>query len=184
MTELGAIPKYGALPKVSQADHARNYDFESQFNEQSTASYYVSSSADNAQAESLLEKDEPVKSGSASEKSSFILPGLMNENYFGFKGSPEEREEDDAAAMVAETGSSSTHGEGPTQRKKTQLNQLYILQNLTVKIKREQIRRNRSNSKEHKASMRLQRKTPAERRRQALQKCFGTAIEKPIHKAC
>lgn len=183
MTELGAIPKYGAVPKVSQAEHARDYNFESQFNEQSTASYYVHSE-DRAQAESLLEKEKPAKSGSASDKAPINLPGLMNENYFGFKDSPEEQGEDDEAAMIAETGSSSTHGEGPTQRRKTHLNQLYILQNLTVKIKREQIRRNRSNSKEHKASLRLQRKTPAERRRQAVQKCFGTAIEKPIHKVC
>jgi len=32
--------------------------------------------------------------------------------------------------------------------------------------------------------LRLLRKSPAERRKQALQKCFGMIIEKPIHKAC
>merc|ERR1712176_692690 len=41
-----------------------------------------------------------------------------------------------------------------------------------------------SNSKEHKANMRLQRKTPSERRKQAIQKCFGIVIEKPVHKIC
>ena len=42
MTELGEISSFGSKRKVSQAEHQRNYDFEGQFNEQSTASYYLS----------------------------------------------------------------------------------------------------------------------------------------------
>ena len=62
----------------------------------------------------------------------------MNENYFGFKDTPEDRMQDDTSAMIAETGSSdSLHREKPRNRNKTKLNEMFILQNLTMKIKRE-----------------------------------------------
>ena len=63
MTELGAIPKYGVMPKVSEADRAKSYDFEKQFNEQSSASYYLSTEDSNqAEKVSLLEKQSSAKS--------------------------------------------------------------------------------------------------------------------------
>ena len=82
MTELGEISKYGAMQKVSQADNAKNYDFEKQFNEQSSASYYLSSE-NTTKSECLLDEDV----NSVSSKNSFTLPSVMNENYFGFKES-------------------------------------------------------------------------------------------------
>ena len=118
MTELGAIAKYGVMPKVSQADNERNYDFETQFNEQSTASYYLSSDG-GGKAESLLLEEDKEKQN----KNTFTLPDIMNENYFGFKDTPEDRMDDDTAAMIAETGSSSAPSYNtmvqPAQKKKT-----------------------------------------------------------------
>ena len=46
MTELGEISSFGSKRKLTQAEHQRNYDFEGQFNEQSTASYYLSQETD------------------------------------------------------------------------------------------------------------------------------------------
>ena len=59
---------------------------------------------DTTKSESLLEEDK----NSEKTNGTFVLPNIMNENYFGFKETSAAQIEDDQAAMVAETGSSST----------------------------------------------------------------------------
>ena len=61
---------------------------------------------------------------------------------------------------------------------------MFILRNLKVTVKRENLKRPKLNSKEEKQAMRIQRKDPAERRKQALLNCFHTVIEGPVRFMC
>ena len=57
------------------------------------------------------------------------------------------------------------------------LNEMFILRTLKVSIKRKNLK---GNSKEAKNKLRIERKSPAERRREALSNFFHSVIEKPV----
>jgi hypothetical protein len=62
---------------------------------------------------------------------------------------------------------------------------MYILNNLKVSIKRKNLKsRKRSSSVEEKVKLRILRKDPAERRKQAVKDCFHTAVEQPVRVVC
>lgn len=70
------------------------------------------------------------------------------------------------------------------KKKKKNVSDMFILRNLKVTVKRENLKRPKLNSKEEKQALRIQRKDPAERRKQALLNCFHTVIEGPVRFMC
>ena len=68
---------------------------------------------------------------------------------------------------------------GQSQKKKGKLNEMFVLRNLKVMVKRDQMR-HKTRSIEEKVQLRIARKDPAQRRIQAIKKCFHTVVEKPI----
>jgi len=100
----------------------------------------------------------------------------MKENYFDSMGSSFDT--DKAQDSVSSPSSDSKN------KRKNKLNEMFILRSLKVSIKRKNHKTARSDSKEAKSKLRIERKNPSERRRQACKNFFHTVIERPVRFIC
>lgn len=113
-------------------------------------------------------------------KSSHFNPNqkiVLKEDHFGMRQSHQEDTSVESKGNLSDSSDSK-------QRRKNKLNEMFILRSLKVSIKRENFKKDRRNSKEVKSQLRIERKDPAERRRQACVNFLHTVIERPVRFIC